>query len=66
MQITLEVPDRLGEKLQQLGDRYSKVEVSPIFPNLKITEAIPRFVAIALTQGRSAAMRACRQWLLES
>ena len=46
-------------------DRYSKVEVSPIFPNLKITEAIPRFVAIALTQGRSTAMRACRQWLLE-
>ena len=45
-------------------DCYSKAEISPIFPNLKITEAIPRFVAIALTQGRSAAMRACRQWLL--
>jgi Uma2 family endonuclease len=46
------------------GDRYSKAEISPTFPHLKITEAIPHFVAIALAQGRSAAMRACRQWLL--
>lgn len=39
-------------------------EVKLTFLSLKITEAIPRFVAIALNQGRSAAMRACRQWLL--
>lgn len=48
------------------GDRYIDSEVSPTFPNLKITEAIPRFVEIALNQGRRAAMRACRQWLTQS
>jgi Uma2 family endonuclease len=47
------------------GDRYVDSEVSPTFPNLKITEAIPRFVEIALNQGRSTAMRACRQWLIQ-
>ncbi|WP_271253649.1 hypothetical protein [Pseudanabaena sp. Chao 1811] len=45
------------------GDRYIATAMSPIFPNLKITEAIPQFVAIALHQGRNVAMRACRQWL---
>ncbi len=48
------------------GDRYIDSEVSLTFPNLKITEAIPHFVAIALNQGRRAAMRACRQWLTQS
>jgi hypothetical protein len=43
------------------GDRYSKAEIRLTFPKLKITEAIPHFDAIALTQCRSAATRACRQ-----
>ncbi len=46
-------------------DRYIQTEISPTFPNLKIIEAIPHFVTIALNQGRSPAMRACRQWLSE-
>ncbi|MFN6386605.1 MAG: Uma2 family endonuclease [Pseudanabaena sp.] len=47
------------------GDRYIQTEISPTFPSLKITEAIPKFVAIAINQGRSAAMKACRQWLIQ-
>ncbi|MEA5477217.1 hypothetical protein VB774_06245 [Pseudanabaena galeata UHCC 0370] len=47
------------------GDRYIQTEISPTFPRLKITEAIPKFVAIAINQVRSAAMRACRQWLIQ-
>ena len=46
------------------GDRYIETEISPTFSNLNITESIPNFVAIALSEGRSAAIRACRQWLL--
>jgi Uma2 family endonuclease len=47
------------------GDRYIQTEISPTFPSLKIIEAIPQFVAIAINQGRSAAMKACRQWLIQ-
>lgn len=48
------------------GDRYIATPMSPTFPNLKITESIPQFVEIALHQGRSFAMRACRQWLQDA
>jgi len=47
------------------GERYIATAISPTFPNLKITEVIPRLVAIALNQGRSAAMKSCRQWLIQ-
>jgi hypothetical protein len=35
MQITIEVPDRLGEQLQQWGDRLPEAKSSPILSLLQ-------------------------------
>ncbi|MEB3335836.1 MAG: Uma2 family endonuclease [Leptolyngbyaceae bacterium] len=45
------------------GDRYIETTVSPTLPTLALGSEIPRFVEIAIAEGRGRAMKACRQWL---
>ena len=47
-------------------DGYVATECSAQFPNLPLTEAIPHFLELSRREGRNAALRAFRQWALES
>lgn len=48
------------------GKRYLKSKTSPNFPDIPIVELIDRHVKQAQTQGRSHAMRAFKNWVLEN
>jgi Uma2 family endonuclease len=53
-------------KIYVLQDNeYVKSEFSPTFGNIPIREIIPQFLELSLTEGRSAAMRAFRDWIKE-
>lgn len=46
--------------------KYVESDISPNFPNLPIIEAITTFVEQSRTIGRSAALRAFRQWVRDT
>ncbi|MEL6440394.1 MAG: Uma2 family endonuclease [Cyanobacteria bacterium J06621_8] len=48
------------------GDRYQESPSSLNFPDIPIVGLIERYVAQAKTQGRSKAIRAFRQWIIEN
>ena len=46
-----------------LDGQYIQSNTSPTFPNLPIIKIIPQYIAQARSSGRSAALRAFRQWV---
>lgn len=57
-----------NQKLQihlLLEGKYISSSVSPTFPDFPITEMISNFVLGSLSEGRSATLRAFRQWIRE-
>ena len=44
-------------------DEYVESEFSPTFGDIPVREIIPQFLELSFNEGRSAAMRAFRQWL---
>jgi Uma2 family endonuclease len=45
------------------NDEYVESEFSPTFGDIPVREIIPQFLELSFNEGRSAAMRAFRQWL---
>ena len=45
------------------NDEYIESEFSPTFGDIPVREIIPQFLELSFNEGRSAAMRAFRQWL---
>ncbi|MBW4538101.1 MAG: Uma2 family endonuclease [Myxacorys chilensis ATA2-1-KO14] len=45
--------------------RYIQSQLSPTFPTLPVSDAIPRFVRQSKLEGQSAALKAFRKWVKE-
>jgi hypothetical protein len=45
------------------GAEYVSVEQSQIFPKFPFVNIIPKYLAMANTEGRTKAIRAFRQWV---
>jgi Uma2 family endonuclease len=47
------------------NDEYIESEFSPTFGEIPVSQIIPQFLELSLSEGRSAAMRAFRAWIKE-